>query len=60
MEHNAGPEAVDGWVAYWDRVGRNGDVEYMVETARYRQTREMLREALVSMAVAEVLYHHEP
>lgn len=61
MEHNAGPEAVDEWVAYWDRIGRNGDVEYMVETARYRQTREMLREALVSMAVGSVLYHdHEP
>ena len=60
MEHNAGPEAVDEWMKYWDRVGRDGDVEYMVETARYRQTREMLREALVSMAVAEVLYHeHE-
>ena len=59
MEHNAGPEAVDEWVAYWDRVGRHGDIEYMVETTRYLQTRVMLREALVSMAVAEVLYREQ-
>lgn len=61
MEHNAGPEAVDEWLAYWDRIGRHGDVEYMVETTRYLQTRVMLREALVSMAVARVLIpDHNP
>ena len=61
MEHNAGPEAVDEWMTYWNRIGRRQDVEYMVETTRYLQTRVMLREALVSMAVAKVLYRdHEP
>lgn len=56
IEHNAGPEAVDRWKEYWQRIGRQEDVEYMVETSRYLQTRFLLRETLVGIAVAMVLF----
>ena len=52
MEHNAGGTAVGNWTNAWELEERDDDVEYMVETARYGQTRIFTRRVLELMAVA--------
>ena len=51
MEHNAGGTAVSKWTNEWELAKRENDVEYMVETARYGQTRIFTRRVLELMAV---------
>ena len=51
MEHNAGGTAVSKWTNEWELAKRGDDVEYMVETARYGQTRIFTRRVLELMAV---------
>jgi soluble lytic murein transglycosylase len=51
MEHNAGSTAVSNWTNAWELAGRDDDIEYMVETARYGQTRIFTRRVLELMAV---------
>ena len=52
MDHNAGGTAVSNWTNAWELAERDDDVEYMVETARYGQTRIFTRRVLELMAVA--------
>jgi soluble lytic murein transglycosylase-like protein/tetratricopeptide (TPR) repeat protein len=55
MEHNAGYPAVKSWREAWDRSGRMGDVEYMIETAGFAETRIFARSVLADMVVAEAM-----
>jgi soluble lytic murein transglycosylase-like protein len=55
MEHNAGYPAVRSWRDAWERSGRMGDVEYMIETARFAETRIFTKSVLADMALAEAL-----
>ena len=43
MAHNSGDEAVRSWIHMWKTTKAIEDVEFMVETARSRQTRRFLR-----------------
>lgn len=49
MEHNAGPEAVDAWLSRWE--GNEDDIEFLVESPRFGQTRSFLRNVLTMMAI---------
>jgi len=53
MEHHAGYGAVKTWHAGWKAMGRDDDVEYMVETARYLSTRSFARRVLRNMIIAD-------
>ena len=53
MEHNAGYPAVKAWVDNWEKTGRNEDIEYMVETGRFVQTRIFVRGVLTDMMIME-------
>jgi soluble lytic murein transglycosylase len=55
MEHNAGYPAVKTWRDGWERSGHMGDVEYMIETARFTETRIFARSVLADIAVAGAL-----
>jgi soluble lytic murein transglycosylase-like protein/tetratricopeptide (TPR) repeat protein len=55
MEHNAGYPAVDAWRAEWDRKGRMGDIEFMIETARFTETRIFARSVLTDLVIAEAI-----
>jgi soluble lytic murein transglycosylase len=55
MEHNAGYPAVSAWREAWERSGHSGDVEYMIETARFTETRIFARSVLADLAIAEAL-----
>jgi soluble lytic murein transglycosylase-like protein/tetratricopeptide (TPR) repeat protein len=46
MNHNAGGAAVRQWVSYWSTVGRTTDIEFMIETVRFVETRIFLRRVL--------------
>lgn len=53
MEHNAGYPAVKAWVDNWEKTGLNKDIEYMVETGRFAQTRIFVRGVLTDMMIME-------
>jgi len=53
MDHNAGSPAVRGWIEKWENQGFDRDVEYMIETTRYGQTRIFTRRVLGDMFVSE-------
>ena len=53
MEHNAGYPAVRQWKTQWKKADRLADVEYMIDTTRYLQTRLLARSVLGSMAIAK-------
>jgi soluble lytic murein transglycosylase-like protein len=53
MEHNAGYPAVKTWCEAWNRSGHMGDVEYMIETAYFVETRIFARSVLTDMVIAE-------
>jgi len=53
MEHNAGYPAVKTWRETWESVGRSGDIEYMIETARFAETRIFARSVLTDMVIVE-------
>jgi len=55
MEHNAGYPAVRKWIANWKKVGRSDDVEYMIETMRFAQTRIFARAVLTDMVIADAM-----
>jgi soluble lytic murein transglycosylase-like protein len=55
MEHNAGYPAVKDWIETWETAGRYGDVEYMIETAGFSETRIFTRSVLTDMAVAQAI-----
>jgi soluble lytic murein transglycosylase-like protein/TolA-binding protein len=43
MEHNAGKAAVEEWKRKWQRRGRIGDYEFMLETVRFPETQSFVR-----------------
>jgi soluble lytic murein transglycosylase-like protein len=49
MSHNAGPDAVDRWKAMWRRLGRADDIEFMVDTVRFDETRGFAQRALTTL-----------
>ncbi len=53
MDHNAGAPAVRGWIKNWKKQGFDKDVEYMIETTRYGQTRIFARRVLGDMFIVE-------
>ena len=52
MSHNAGPDAVDRWKVAWRRLGRADDIEFMVDTARFGETRGFAQRALSALWLA--------
>lgn len=56
MEHNAGRPAVLTWRNRWSEQGRISDFEYLVETARFAQTRILLRSVIADFMVTEILF----
>ena len=55
MEHNVGYPAVRTWRVAWESVGRGDDIEYMIETARFAETRIFARSVLTDMVIAEAI-----
>jgi hypothetical protein len=57
IEHNAGPDVLrDKWVKYWKDVTKKvGDIEFMIETVGYRETRRFARDVMTDMMIAESL-----
>jgi soluble lytic murein transglycosylase len=55
MEHNAGYPAVKAWREAWERAGRGNDIEYMIETARFAETRIFARSVLADMVLTEAI-----
>ena len=53
MEHNAGYPAVKEWKDSWEKTGKIQDVEYMLETARYGQTRIFVRKVLTDISIMQ-------
>ena len=55
MEHNAGYPAVKGWIARWTQQDRLRDLEYMIETVPYLETRIFTRRVIRDWLVVEGL-----
>ena len=53
MGHNVGGPTVRNWRTRWDVLRQATDIEYMVETARFSETRILARGVLSDMAVVE-------
>jgi soluble lytic murein transglycosylase-like protein/TolA-binding protein len=53
MDHNAGGAAVRQWVSYWSTVGRASDIEFMIETVRFVETRIFLRRVLADEYIVD-------
>jgi soluble lytic murein transglycosylase-like protein len=53
MKHNAGTRNVSKWAAYWEQIGCGDDLEYRVETIRFRQTGNFLRGVLLDTTIVE-------
>ena len=51
MGHNAGYYAVENWLSKWKELGRCNDIEYMIETIRFVQTRIFIRGVITDMAI---------
>jgi soluble lytic murein transglycosylase-like protein len=55
FEHNAGSPAVEKWVQALDARGLSGDVEYMIESAGFTETRIFARAVLTDMVLARAI-----
>lgn len=55
MEHNAGYPAVRRWIEEWKSLGRDEDLEYMIETIPYLETRIFTRRVLTDMIIADAV-----
>ena len=53
MKHQAGSGNVRRWEQYWKKLSSEGDLEYRVETARFNETRNFLRWALLDTAIID-------
>jgi soluble lytic murein transglycosylase-like protein len=51
MDHNAGYPAVRSWSRRWKQLGRSDDVEFMIETARFVETRIFARGVIGDMTI---------
>lgn len=56
MAHNAGPGSVARWKRIWMRFHREDDYEFMVETARFEETRGFSRRALTAVWIAGAVW----
>ena len=52
MAHNAGGPAVRRWNGRWKSQGRSRDLEYMLETVPYTETRIFAKNVLTDMSIA--------
>jgi tetratricopeptide (TPR) repeat protein len=55
MEHNAGYGAVRSWTKYWKESDRMNDVEYMIETVRFAETRIFARRVLTDIIITDAI-----
>ena len=55
MDHNAGYPAVREWLARWTQEGRAADLEYMLDTARFGETRIFVRHVLADMIIVDAI-----
>jgi soluble lytic murein transglycosylase-like protein len=53
MAHNAGHSTVEGWIKTWKNSGHLNDVEYMMDTIYYGQTRVFTRRVIADMVLVE-------
>jgi soluble lytic murein transglycosylase-like protein len=53
MDFGSGYPAVKDWVGKWSKVGKEGDFEYMMETARHRQTADLVRSVFATMSIVQ-------
>ncbi|OQY58020.1 MAG: hypothetical protein B6245_14005 [Desulfobacteraceae bacterium 4572_88] len=53
MDHNAGYPAVKEWIKMWKKRRRAADIEYMIETIPYFETRIFVRRVLTGMIIVE-------
>ncbi len=53
MDHNAGYPVVKEWFARWTNEGRANDIEYMLDTARFGETRMFARHVLTDMILVK-------
>jgi soluble lytic murein transglycosylase-like protein/TolA-binding protein len=53
MDHNAGYPAVREWRDNWEAMGRDTDIEYMIETVRFGETRLFARRVITDMIIVE-------
>ena len=51
MEHNAGAESVAHWMTSWKILGIDDDIEFMIETARARASRNFVRSAYSTIVI---------
>ena len=55
MRHQAGSGNVSNWNRYWLEVGLGNDVEYQIETARFVETRNFLRQVLTDTTIIDAV-----
>lgn len=53
LDYMSGRPAVRKWLQKWELLGKEEDYEYMLETARYRETANMVRQVFVHMSVVQ-------
>ncbi len=53
MGHNAGYPQIEKWIKKWKKSGHINDVEYMMETILYGQTRVFTRRVIADMMLVE-------
>ena len=56
MDHNVGEPSVRAWVARWKSSGRPDDVEYFMDTIRASETRLLVRDVFVGVAIAKAVH----
>jgi soluble lytic murein transglycosylase-like protein len=53
MDHVSGPQAVRVWKQRWRKVGKAKDCEYMLDTARYAETRAFTKRVLTTYWIVQ-------
>ena len=53
MKHQAGSRYVRSWNSYWKKLGSADDIEYRIDTARFRVTRNFVRRTLRDISIVE-------
>lgn len=55
MDHNAGYPAVRQWVHQWQKQGCLDDIEYMIETIPFLETRRFVQRVWTSMMIVKAI-----
>jgi len=53
MEHNAGRPPVKQWIDGWQAQNRLQDVEFVIDSIRFQQTRRLVRETIGTMLLID-------